>query len=143
MNLLVSEIEVGGKKYRVGKLDLMMQWHMTRRLAPVLAAAGISLAMLSEGSKKLSLIDFLPSLGPIANIMSMMTDEQSNYIIYNCLDVVMRKEGDQWAKLTNGQVLMYQDLDLAMMLRLVVEVLKHSLENFTQELGARMTSPSS
>lgn len=138
------ELEVGGKQYRIGKLDLMMQWHLSRRLAPLLASAGISLAMLAAGSKKdLSVSDFAPSLGPVANVLSMMTDAQSDYIMFNCLAVVHRRDGDRWAPLTTGDRMMYQDLDLPATLRLVVEVLKHNLQNFTQELGARMTSPSS
>jgi hypothetical protein len=138
-----KEIEVGGQMYQIGKLDLMMQWHLTRRLAPILATAGISLAMLADGSKKLEMADFIPSLGPVAQIMSMMDDKDSDYIIFHCLAVVKRKDGERWAPLTQGKGFMYQDVDMPGMLRLVVEVLKHNLQNFTLGLAERMTSASS
>lgn len=138
----MSEITIASNKYRIGKINALQQFHVARRLAPVLAAMGVSLHQLSSGAK-VSMDDFMPILGPVTEILSRMSDEDSNYIIFSALAVTERQQGDKWAPVVNGVSLMFQDLDLPAMMRLVVEVLKENLGGFLTGLNDDATSPSS
>lgn len=128
-----SRLEVNGHTYSVGRLNPMTQFHITRRLAPILAQMGISLQALGQGSKS-DLTDFLPLLGPVSDIMAKMTDEDADYIVYTCLAVVSRLSGEKWSRVTTGNNMMYDDIDMPTMLRLVVEVVKENLGSFMRGL---------
>lgn len=138
----MSEITIAKNTYRIGKLNALQQFHVARRLAPVLATMGLSLRQLADGSK-MSIDDFLPVLGPVTEILAHMTDEDSNYVIFSALSATERKQGDKWGPVVNGVSLMFQDMDLPEMMRLVVEVLKENLGGFLMGLNDDATSQSS
>jgi hypothetical protein len=144
MDNLITETQLGGQTYQLHKLDAMSQWHLTRRLAPVLATIGISVGSLPKADQALDLDKFMPMIGPVAQMLSMMSDETSEFIIYKCLTAVRRKDTDKWFPLlaNDGRTLMYADIDMVAMLRLTVAVLKHNLLNFTEGLGATLNSQS-
>jgi len=127
-------IDLDGKTYRIGKMSALAQFHVSRRLAPVLAAVGISLQVLTAGSKA-SIEDMAAVLGPAAEVMAKMSDDDSNYIIFTCLQVVARKDDERYAPVASGGLLAYQDIDMPIMIRLVVEVLRVNLGNFLQGLS--------
>ena len=129
-----NEIEISGMTYRVGKLNALAQFHVSRRLAPVMAAIGLSLQSLTLGINA-DLTDFSAVLGPAAEVMAAMKDDDANYIIFTCLAQVSRKDGERYAPVVNNGQFMYADIDLPVMLRLVVEVLRTNLGNFLQELS--------
>lgn len=118
------EVQAGGKTYRVGKLDALLQFHVMRRLAPVLP----KLAAM-QGN------DLAAALEPIAQGVAGMTDADSEYIIKTCLSVAERKQpGGGWAALTVNGAMMFEDLDMAAMLTLVWHVLQHNLSGFFADL---------
>lgn len=141
-----KELTVGKHVYRIGALNAMQQFHVSRRIAPLLATAGINLAMLARGSK-LSVEEILPTLGPVSMMLAGMSDEQTDYIFATCLGVVQRKEmagsKELWAPVANGALMQYQDIDMLGMIRLVIAVLQHNLEDFFKELIAQADSTSS
>lgn len=139
-----STLEVKGNNYRIGTLNAMQQFHLTRRLLPLFAVMGISIAQLRSGVK-MDITDFAPILEPVSKIMAEMSDQDSNYIILTCLSVVHREgKPGKWAPtVTESGLFMFQDMDMTVMLRLVVEVLRDNLGNFLKGLGAETESPSS
>lgn len=145
----MNTIEVNGETYSIGKLGLFEQLHVSRRVAPLLATMGISLAALRAGAK-VDVTDLAMSLGPMAEVMSNMSDETTEYIVVTCLGAVRRKQknpgtldGVLWAPVNNGRNIMFSDIDMPITLRLIAAVLQGSLANFFQEPGAQATSPSS
>jgi hypothetical protein len=140
----MSQIKVKGEEYACGKLNALAQFHVVRRLGPMLVVAGISVEMLRTGMK-VALDDMVSMAGPVMELLSKMSDKDVDYILFTCLAVVKRKQGDQWAPITvkDTNQLMFHDIDMPAMIRLVVEVLKENLAGFLTELGAEPTSPSS
>lgn len=130
-----TKIDINGQTYVIEKLPALAQFHVTRRLAPILATMGISVQSLSAGSK-MAIDDFLPVMGPVSEVIAHMSDDEVNYIIFTCLNVVSRQQGDKFARISapNVQTLMFADIDMGIMLRLTVEVVKDSLGNFMQGL---------
>ena len=130
-----NELEVDGKLYHIGKLNALQQFHVSRRLAPVLAAVGITLQSLAQ-AKAGKQGDFTAAIGPAADVMAKMTDEEANYILFTCLSVVGRKDGDRRMMVcTRDGLMQYQDMDMPVMLRLVVAVLMENLGNFLPGLS--------
>lgn len=144
MNQTMSELTIAGNAYRVGKLNALQQFHVTRRLGPMLVVAGISVEMLRKGMK-VEMDDMVAMAGPVMELLAKMSDEDVDYCINTCLRVAQRQQGSAWAPMLapDGKTPMFADLDMPAMIRIVIEVLKHNLGNFLQGLGDGLTSPSS
>lgn len=144
----MSTTEIDNHSYRVGKLDVLQQLHLARRLAPMLAVMGVTAHQLMQGDTKEGIDGFMPLLAPITEIVARMTDEEANYIIFRCLAVVERAipisaSEVKYQHVSVQEQLMFQDMDMGTMLRLVVEVVKVNLGGFMKGLGDAAPSPSS
>lgn len=143
------EFEHKGQAYRAGKLDAKKQFHVSRRLAPFLADVMRGLdpkdmpAMAEEAQatgqedqpnakepkdKESADLAWLDSL---ANTLADMPDEPLDYILNACLAVTARKQvRGGWAKVQGPGGLMFEDIDMAGMLTITFNVLKHNLSGF-------------
>lgn len=138
----MDSIEVKGNSYSIGKLDCFQQLHITRRLAPAMALAGISLSEIST-KQSVTLDDFVPMLVPISKVIAAMPEDDVNYILRTCLSAVKRGQaGGKFAPVQAGAALMFADIDMPVMLRLVTEVVKENLGPFLQGLSGVLVSPS-
>jgi len=134
---------LGEHQYHIGKLNAMKQFHITRRLAPALATVGMSVAQLKELK---GLDDMASLLGPVSGVLAAMEDKDADYIIFTCLAVVTRVQSDgRPAPITvaGENRLMFEDINMPQMLRLVFEVVRENMAGFMQELGDLSASPSS
>ncbi len=138
-------VEVKGHKYSIGKMPLLAQFHVGRRLGPLLITMGISVSDLREGASKLNAADLAPMMVPIMEIMARMSDEDSNYIITTSLQVVKRDAGGgKFAPaFTPDGTPAYMDIDLPVMMRLVMDALKENLGNFLEEQSEEPSSQGS
>lgn len=142
---MMTTVKIKGVDYRIGKLNAITQFHVTRRIAPVMAAMGITMAMLKPiKDKEPTFDDFAPVLGPVTEMMSRMSDADCNYVIFNCLAVVQRDQGEnRFAPICTGQQLMFEDIDMLAMLRITFEVIRENLSGFLEGLGDETPSQSS
>ena len=134
MNPNTSEIELGGHTYAIGKMSAMQQFHVMRRIAPLLTSLGGNLASFKDakGAEEMAAI-----LEPLAQAMAQMKDEEANYVIFACLRVVSRKQSDGRFQILvpeGRQALMFEDVGMADMLRLTAEVIKWNLMGFFEGL---------
>lgn len=118
------EFTHAGHNYKAGKLDAMRQFHVMRRLAPLLpelAGAGIR-----PGGDPMTVLE------PLARIVSTMTDADVEYVLHSCLAVVDRQQtGGAWAKVqASPGVLQFQDIDMTAMLAIAWQVLQHNMSGF-------------
>ena len=132
------EFELSGNTYRIGKLDAFKQFHVSRKIAPIIPTLIPVFVRLSQ-DKKLTedLGAFSELLGPFAEGLASMSDEDSEYIIAMCLAVVSRKAGgDTWAGVWNKSAnsCMFDDMDLGVMIQIVIKVIQDSLGPFIQGL---------
>ena len=128
-----TTIDLGSNTYQIGTLSAMKQFHIMRRLAPMLATVGAGFASLKEAK---GTEDFLPFLGPLSEVLAEMSDEQAEYIIKTCMEVVSRKQGDAYQRMITQGQFVFQDLSMTEMIRLTVEVVKANMQGFFSELGA-------
>lgn len=139
--MIEEPITIGGNRYQVGKLPAIVQFHCARRIAPVLASMGVTLSKLKAGESA----GIEAFIGPASEVVAKMTDEDVNYVIFACLDAVKRYQGDKLARVraSGSQQIMFEDIDMAVLLQLTVAVLKENLGSFFASLPGDSGSPQS
>jgi len=140
-------VELNGQSYRTGKLDAMRQFHLSRRLAPIIPPLIPVFVKLKAGGLEQDMLGFAGVLGPFADGLAAMSDETSEYIIGTCLSVVQRQNGKTWANVwdAQGKVCMFDDMQLPDMVQLALRVIQDNLGPFisgilTSQQGSPMTS---
>ncbi|WP_374572789.1 phage tail assembly chaperone [Phenylobacterium sp.] len=127
----MEAIEIAGHTYKIGRLDARRQFHVARRLVPIMGALA--------GALQDATANLLEALGPIGDAMAAMPDTDADYVVSACLSTVERQipGGAGWGPVqaSNGG-LMYDDIDLATMLRLVAAVIRENLGDFFSGLAS-------
>ncbi len=133
----MTEFDVGGQTYRVAKLDAFRQFHVSRRIAPIIPTlVPLFVKLAREGSLTNDIAGLSELLVPFAEGIANMSDEASEYLIANCLSVAQRKNGTGWAAVwnTNAKACMFDDMDLGIIMQIVMKVIQDSLGPFIQGL---------
>jgi len=117
------EFEIGGNTYRSGKMDTFKQFHVSRRLVPILG--NVAGAVSGEAS-------FEDLVQPLMAGIAAMTDADCDFILEACLKVVQRQQGTNWAPIYAGtnQALMFDDIDMSVMLQIAGKVIQDNLSGF-------------
>lgn len=130
-----KDFEHDGKHYIIGRVDAIEQFHLFRRLTPLISSMGVEMFKLLTGGKDVASMtrtDWMVVAAPLLGEMAKMPQEDVNYLISGCLRVVRIKDGAVVAPVFNDQagVLLRQDLGMPTMLRLIIEVLRHNMSDF-------------
>jgi len=131
------ELEINGAKFSTGKLNAIQQFHVARRLAPILlafgSAAGAAVKQLDSAGLAGD-IALLSEMGPVAEAVAQMSDVDSEYVLSNCLSVCQRQDSGAWQKVyvMNGGFTYPMEIDV--MMRLTATVIKENLGNFFSAL---------
>lgn len=134
------EFEIKGINYRAGKLDVFQQLKVSRKLLPVLAGLVSEISTLkaqAAAGKSAAILEIV--LPRIAETLASLPDEDVNAVIHPCLGVVSRQHLKSWTPVFSQGELMFDDIDLFIMLQLVARVVADSLGNFLKELPASAT----
>ncbi|MDC5350429.1 hypothetical protein NRA49_06705 [Acinetobacter baumannii] len=89
-----------------------------------------------DGKDLTGLQPLAEALEPFMEAFAKMPEDDVNYIIHKCLAVVKRGS----ASVCRGQSIMFDDLDMAQILPLVIAVIRVSLANFIQGLLTKASS---
>lgn len=137
----MTEFEVGGQTYRAAKLSAMAQFHVARRIAPIIPTLIPIFVKLSQGGGSArDLLGLADSLGPLTQALSDLSDDAAEYVIGNCLGVCQRRTpSGSWAPVWSGKAgCMFDDITAVEMLQIASSVIQDSLGPFIQGL---LTSP--
>lgn len=110
-------MKIGAHEYQIGKLDPKRQFHVVRRIAPLMVQA-------SAGD--------MPA---VLQALAAMSDVDVDYVLDTCLAVVARKQetagGVVYAPVQPrpGQI-MFSDLQASDLLEISMAVIQDSLGNF-------------
>ncbi|KVP84547.1 hypothetical protein WJ95_20520 [Burkholderia ubonensis] len=142
---MTTEIQLNGVRYAIGKLSAMQQFHVSRRIAPIIPPMIPVLLQFYEEMDKtgeapadekqgvLALVDSIaPMLQPFADALAGLKDEDAEYVFGMCLSVVERWQGAGWAKVWSAahKTSMFDDIGIDVMLPLVVRVVVANLGPF-------------
>jgi hypothetical protein len=131
--MVTADLELKGVFYHIGKLDVRTQQRVAWKLGGT--RAGMYADMRASDNP---MAEFLP----LFLVLSALPPQDADFIIDTCLAVVTRKDGQSWARLmaTNG-ALMYEDIDVEVIHRLVDKALEFNLGNFFATLRQDTTGP--
>ncbi|MGY2438557.1 phage tail assembly chaperone [Pseudomonas sp. SDO52101_S400] len=154
----MSEFELGADTFRIGKLNAFQQFHLSRKVAPMiptlipvfLKLRASAKTAPSDGAADSALVPLSGDLGalaemlqPFADGIAGMPDETAEFILSTCLGIVQRKQGTSWFPVWNASqnVCMFDDLDLGVMLKLAVRVITESLGPFLRGMLTGQGTP--
>lgn len=136
------ELEVAGKAYSIGKMSAMKQFHVSRRIAPLIPKLIplFTRVKSSGGAISADLDGMAEVLQPFADALAEMNDADAEYVMGACMAAVQRKNEYGWTAAWNEQAKgpMFDDIDLGVMLPLTVRCIVANLGPFIQGL---LTSP--
>jgi hypothetical protein len=139
----VVEFEIAGQNYRAEKLDAMKQWHISRKIAPLIPAMLPAFLAIKDLN---NLEEDLPALAtvlqPLAEGLASMSDESSEYLIATCLSVVQRQVGNTWGRVWDAptKTTTFTDIDMGVMMKIVIQVIQDSLGSFIAGLSINQQS---
>lgn len=119
-----TEVQVGGERYRIGRLPPITQFHLVRRMGSALVGGlGAHLGRQATAAEMIV---------PVMEAVSKLSDEDSEYIINTCLGAMTRHQAgsDAWAPVLVARRLMFEDITMPLMLELTFKVLEAQLDNF-------------
>lgn len=148
----MTELEIGGNTYRINSMPAMTQFHVMRKLGPVLpgivpvlaqAAATLPQGDSQEAGGAMTTVDGVAAIAmaaqPLLDGLASMADADAEYVINHCLSAVMRRDagGKSWSAVHRDGVTMFDDIDMSSSMRLVWAVLR---ENYTAFFRAASTA---
>lgn len=130
------DFEVGSRQFKLSKIDAFKQFHIVRRLGPILGdiipvarqLAKNKMDQMSEEQK----LDAIASLGsPIMAGISKLSDEDANKVLLGlCSAVEMKQSSGNWARVATDAGLMFEDLDLPTLLQIAGRAFAYNLAGF-------------
>lgn len=133
------EFELGTKQYRAEKLNAFQQFHVSRKIAPLIPA--LIPVFLSVSQMKGGLQQNLPTIAgllqPFADGIAALPDDAAEYVMSTCLSVVRRRtDGETWAPVwsSSAKSVMFDDMDLGGLMPIVMRVIQENLGPFIQGL---------
>lgn len=130
------DFEIGTRKFKLNKIDAFKQFHIARRIAPILAdllpaMKDIQKVQKGELSETEKLDEFVKIAAPLMNGLSKLSDEDANRILFGLLaSVEVQQQTGNWAKIANGESLMMQDLELPILLQVAGRAFAFNLSGF-------------
>jgi hypothetical protein len=139
----MNDFELGGRKFKIGKLNTFKQFHIVRRIAPILGSMMPIMVQLQKDQKKNTQLSeeekfeqnvalFTPILGGL----SKLSDEDSEFVLLGLLSCVETQIGAGWTKVSTDNMLMVQDLDLPQIIQIGGRVFAANFANFFASLPA-------
>jgi len=132
-----NEFSIGERKFKVNKIDAFKQFHIVRRIGPILAefvksAGGITNVKVDDLKDNEKLEQFAKIAEPIMKGLSSLSDADADYVLMNLLAgvEVHQPQFNMWAKVSNGTVIAMQDIDLPVLLQCAGRSLMFNLSGF-------------
>ena len=148
MDAQSTEFEIDGHSYRIGKLSAFEQFHLSRKIAPLIPPLIPVFMELTKSGGTVGDLTKLPALlQPFADGLASMSDTAAESVLNTCLSIISRKAdvGDSWIRIwhKDKKVFMFEDLNsMEQTIPLTMRVIQDSLGPFIQGLLSRQTSPS-
>ncbi len=133
--------ELNGKSFKLSKVDAFKQFHIVRRIAPILSdmiplmKSMQKVSKADELSESEKLDQFAEIAAPLMTGLSRLSDADADYVLYGLLSAVeMKQDIGNYAKVVNGSMLMIQTLDLPILLQLAGRAFMFNLSGFFDAL---------
>jgi hypothetical protein len=130
------DFEFGGRKFKLNKIDAFKQFHIVRRIGPIIsdlvgAVAGHKVKdfnTLTEDAK----LDMIAKIAtPVMMGLSKLSDTDADLVLLGLLQSVeIQSSSGNWARVANNSMLMFQDLELPALLQIAGRAFMFNLSGF-------------
>lgn len=131
------DFEIGTRKFKLCKIDAFKQFHIVRRIGPLLAdlLPAMKDVQKMSSSDSLSESDKLDQLAkfasPIMTGLSKLSDQDADLVLFGLLaSVEIQQGGGNWARVASPTMLMVQDLELPVLLQIAGRAFMFNLSGF-------------
>ncbi len=130
------EFSISGKNFKLCKIDAFKQFHIVRRIGPILSdllpalkdAKKFQKSSLSEDDKFEAIAKLA---GPLMTGVAKLSDSDADLVLFGLLaSVEMQQAPGNWAKVANNGMLMFQDMELPLMMQLAGRAFMFNLAGF-------------
>lgn len=125
-----NSFEIGDLKFKTRKLGAFQQFHILRRLSPVLGNLAPALAKLQGLSEEQLQKDQFELLAPIMDGISKLSESDSEKVLKDLLSAVEMQQSGNWAFLVKNDVLMFMNLDLSVLLQAAGRAFAFNMSGF-------------
>jgi hypothetical protein len=132
-----NEFDIGGVNFKLRKIDAFKQFHIVRRIAPILSELLPALKDVGAGFKNLESLSEAEKFDQMAKIvtpimdgLSKLSDQDSEFVLLGLLAAVEVNTSGAWSTVAKGSMLMRQDLDLPVLLQLAGRAFMFNLSSF-------------
>jgi hypothetical protein len=129
------DFEVNGRKFKLSKLDAFKQFHVVRRLGPILGdiipvakeLKNLDAAKLNEEQQ----FDAIAKLAqPIMSGLSRLSDADAEVVLNGLLSGVEVQHMGAWARIVRDGHMMIQDMELPLLLQCAGRSFVYNLAGF-------------
>lgn len=132
------DFQAGGREFKLNKIDAFKQFHVVRRLGPLLgeiipAAQKIAKLNSKTDQSEEEKFDQIAMLArPLMDGFAKLSDEDANRVLLTLLEAVEIKQpsSNSWARIARDGNMMIQDLELPLMLQCAARAFGYNLQSF-------------
>jgi hypothetical protein len=130
------DFESGGRKFKLNKIDAIRQWHIVRRIGPLLTELMPQMAKLGKMKEDMTeeqkFAQIVEALTPFMNGLSKLSDENADYVLFRLLGSVevLQSEHNRWSRVAVDTGILMQDIELPLLLQAAGRALFFNLSNF-------------
>lgn len=133
----MNEFKLGTRQFKMSKIDAFKQFHIARRISPILAEMLPAMqemknvSKLGELSEEAKLEQIAKFVAPIMMGLSKLSDADSEFVLYGLLaSVEVQQSGGNWAPIARGPMLMIQEFELPDLLQIAGRAFMFNLSGF-------------
>lgn len=134
----LMDFELDGKDYRCETINALDQFHIVRKLSPVLGGVAKTIVAGAQGG---TVIGFFDNTQSVAIALAGMSKADADFVLFSLLGSVKRKmtdgnRGIGWTPIVTGQAILFIDITLMQILEIAYKALMFNCGSFFQDLRA-------
>ena len=132
------DFTAGGRDFKLNKMDAMKQFHVVRRLGPILGdiipvAQKIKGTITDSAQSEEERFESIAVIAqPILNGLSKLSDEDANKVILGLLSTVEVRQmpAGNWGRVAREDMIMMQDIEFPVLLQVAGRAFAYNLSGF-------------
>lgn len=131
------DFEIGGRRFKLNKIEVFKQFHIARRLTPIMGdimavAPKIKDSIKDEMSEEQKFEIIAKLAKPIMDGFSKLSDDDANLVLLGlCSSVeVHQPTSNSWARIARDNIFMINDFELPIILQLAGRAFAYNIAGF-------------